>query len=512
MNRFTSSTTVRLVLVAVLCFGAGGATMYLVRKSDAPHPPAAQSPVSSAPSVEAMPAAAARGPLPDLVVPVSAELAQRAGIEVATVGHSSVRATLRVPGTVMPNQYRQVQVSSLVGGQVLRVSAELGDRVRRGAPMAQIFSSELAEAQTRYLSARAELAAADERLSRTKRLVAIGASSQQELEQTEADRTKLATDVEGVAAKLRLFGMSSAAIARLKSAADIGAAVTVTAPADGVITERTANQGVVVMPSTPMFVISSISPVWVIADVAERDLSRVRMGTPATVQADGAAPVIGKVVYISPDVRPETRTAQVRVETPNNGALRFGMLVNVELADSGTSAVLTVPDAAVQSLGGRSVVYLARADRPGEYIEREVTTGARGNGAVEIVSGLQPGDRVVTNGSFYVRAERERLGLRQAPQASTAAGSHRTVQVAITEAGFTPARVEVPAGSHVTLVMTRKVEATCGTDVVVGGRKAADSLPLNKPVSIDVGTVNRGEITFTCGMNMLKGTIVVQAP
>jgi membrane fusion protein, heavy metal efflux system len=506
MNAMAPTKTLRLVVIAILCFVAGGATVYVVLN---------RRPPSAAPtSVPAPPPAVVATPsserMPDLVVPIPADLASRAGIELVRVGHADVRSTLRVPGTVTPNQYQQTQVSSVVGGRVTSVTAQLGDRVRRGAPLAQIFSSELADAQTRYLAARAELSAVDERLRRTTRLVSIGAASQQELEQTQAERTKAATEVEGMASRLRLFGMSTASVGRLKSAADVASSITITAPSDGVVTERTANAGLVVMPSVPLLVISSLSPVWVIADIAERDVARVTVGMTTRVTVEGATTVPGKVVYISPDVRPETRTVQVRVETPNpTGQLRFGMLVTVELDGAKTSGGLSVPETAIQSIGDRSFVYVGKDGSPGAFIEREVTLGARSNGAVEITHGLTEGERVVSKGSFFVRAERERLGLRaQTPSASTT--PRRVVSIAVTAAGFEPPRVEVAAGTHVTLQFTRKVKETCATAVAVRGRKGTTELPLDTPVDIDLGTVPSGEIGFACGMDMLKGTVVVR--
>jgi membrane fusion protein, heavy metal efflux system len=502
----------RTIAVAVVCFALGGATVYFVNKRPADHVLPAGATAAPGPSMST-PTPSTPGAIADVTVPVPPELAQRAGIQTTTVGSGPVSAMLRVPGTVTPNQYQQVQVSSLVGGQITQVSAQLGDRVRKGMPLAQIFSSDLADAQTRYLSVRGELAAADERLQRTTRLVAIGAASQQELEQTQAERTKLATNVEGEAARLQLFGMTSAAVTRLKSAADISASLRLSSPADGVVTERTANPGAVVTPSVPLFVISSLSPVWVIAEVAERDLARVRVGATATVAMQDSRAAAGKISYISPDIRVETRTAQVRVETPNpDGRLRFGMLVSVEVPDAGggETASPSVPDGAVQSIAGRSFVYLVPQGRQGEFVEREVTTGARAQGAVEIVRGLSAGDVVVTTGSFYIRAERERLGLRQPPSsADPHSGQVRTIDVAVTAAGFAPAKVEVAAGTHVKLRVTRQVESTCGTDLVVAGKKVVDQLPLNKPVEVDLGLVTRGEVAFTCGMGMLKGSLVV---
>jgi membrane fusion protein, heavy metal efflux system len=516
VNGIQSSGLARILGVALVCFGLGGATVYLVVGRDrqtgaAPHPAGHQP--SPQPTGPAASAASGEESLGDVTVPVTADLVERAGIRTAAAARGAIASVLRVPATVTPNQYQQVQVAALVGGQITQVWAQLGDRVRKGAALAQIFSSDLADAQTRYLSARAELSAADERLQRTTRLVAIGAASQQELEQTQAERTKLATNVEGEAARLRLFGMPANAVTRLKSAADISATVTLSSPAAGVITERTANPGAVIMPSAPLFVISSLSPVWVIAEVSERDLPRVRVGAVTAILVEGRDDVRGKVAYVSPEVRAETRTAQVRIETPNpDGHLRFGMLVSVELTDGGSSsaATVTVPAGAVQSIGGHSFVYLVPPQRPGEFMEREVRVGARSNDSVEILSGVNPGDTVVTSGSFFLRAERERLGLRQsASGAASTSGPMQVVDVAVTASGFAPAKVEVASGTHVKLKVTRKVEATCGTDLMVAGRKATEALPLNQPVEVDLGVVTRGEITFSCGMGMLKGVLIV---
>lgn len=506
------SATLAVVATAVVCFGAGAATVYWFMR-----PPAASAPPAATPSSPsaAPPAAATSGPLPDVVIPIADDVARRAGIEVTTVSRGSVSDRVRLPGTVTPNQYQQVVVSAVTGGRITRVPAQLGDRVRRGTPLAEIYSSELSDAETRYLAARADLVAADERLNRTTRLVAIGAASQQELEQTQAERTKLANELEGAAARLRLLGLSSSAIAALKSAKDIAASITVTAPADGIVTERNANTGIVVAESAPLFTISSLSPVWVIADVHERDLARVRVGAPAVVTAEGEPPFTGKVAYISPDLRGETRTAQVRIEAPNpGGRMRFGMFVSVELASGSSAGGAVVPAAAVQQVAGRSFVYVQDALRPGTFIEREVTAGARVNGNVEILHGVQPGDVVVSAGSFFVRAEGERLGLRSAARDSVTAGAQgaaaaRTVRVQVTETGFTPASVEVAAGSRLTIEFLRETDKTCATEILVPARKIRQPLPLNQVTRVDLGVVS-GEVAFSCGMNMLKGTVVVR--
>ena len=126
-------------------------------------------------------------PLPDVVVTLSQEAMKRAGIELASVTRGAVSSAMHIAGTVESNAYKQVVVTPLVAGRVTRVLAELGDRVRRGQTLVQVFSPELADAQMKYLSAAAELEAHERELDRTTRLAAIGAASQQELERLHAE-------------------------------------------------------------------------------------------------------------------------------------------------------------------------------------------------------------------------------------------------------------------------------------------------------------------------------------
>src|SRR5690606_6033441 len=124
----------------------------------------------------------AKAPLPAVQVTLSEDATRRAETVVEPIASGTARDELRLPADVQPTAYRQVVVTPLVGGRVTHVSAELGDRVRRGETMAKIYSPPLAEAQTRYVSVRARLEAHDRELQRTERLVEIGSASRQELE------------------------------------------------------------------------------------------------------------------------------------------------------------------------------------------------------------------------------------------------------------------------------------------------------------------------------------------
>jgi RND family efflux transporter MFP subunit len=162
-----------------------------------------------------------------------------------------------------------------------------------------------------------------------------------------------------------------------------------------------------------LFAVVDHSSVWVVVDVYEKDFTGVRAGVPAriTTKALADAVIPGRVSYIDPQVNAETRTVRVRVEVPNpRHELRLGMFVDVTLDTPGVRAVALIPRAAVQNVGARTVVYLADPKQPGRFVEREIRLGDRSANDVAVLGGVQPGDAIVTDGSFAVRAERDRLG------------------------------------------------------------------------------------------------------
>ena len=385
-----------VLLVGGVCLVAiGFATGYGLRPE-----PRAPSPESRVPE-----------PLPDAVVTLTPEMAARAGIKAALAEEGTATALLRMPGVVQPNAYKEVAVTSLVSGRIVQARGELGQRVAVGEVLATIYSPEMADAQTAFIVARADQVAHRQRQTRTQRLAAIGAVSREELELLEAERAMHDAAVEKARARLTLLGIPEERAQRLAGPQDVVTAIDVRAPLAGVVTRRTANSGLNIDPSTPLFTIVDLSTVWVIADLYERDFAKVRVGSPATITS-GAYPELtlhGRVNYIDPQVQPETRTARLRVEVPNpSGLLRFGMYVDVNAGESTRAGVL-VPAAAVQFVGAQAVVYVVSADQPGRFVERNVDVGVPSGDRVSVTAGLQPGERVVIEGVFFLRAETERL-------------------------------------------------------------------------------------------------------
>lgn len=406
-------------LIAIALLAAGAGATYLLMRSDAAtggHAGDVSAPAGAQPS-PAPSAATSNSPLPDVIVPLSQDAAERAGIVVAPVTSGTSATEIRLPAVVEPNAYRQVVVTPLVAGRVTKVGPALGDRVRRGHTLAEIYSPALADAHTRYVSAQTLLDAHDRELQRTRKLVEIGAASRQELEKIHAEHAAQTAAVQSARAQLELLGVSASALENAASGHKVSATINVPAPIDGVVTERGANVGLNVDTATKLFTVVDLSTVWVVADLYEQDSARVRVGDEAAITTSARPDVTrrGRVSYIDPQVSADTRTAKVRIEVPNpGGELRLGMYADVVVAGGPGTSAPRVRRAAVQNVGDRTVVYLAHPQEPGQFIEREVHLGRTSGEQVEVLSGVEPGDVVVTEGSFFVRAERERLGLRPA--------------------------------------------------------------------------------------------------
>jgi RND family efflux transporter MFP subunit len=512
-----------LAAVALLTAGAGAAYVVMRNGAGAGRHGATMPPPAAVQQAPAAAAGVSNGPLSDVVVPLSQDAAERAGIVVAPVGSGTSGTELRLPGVVEPNAYRQVVVTALVAGRVTKVGPALGDRVRRGETLAEIYSPALAEARTRYVSAQAMLDAHDRELQRTQKLVEIGAASRQELEKVHAEHAAQSAAVQSARSQLELLGVSTSALDKMAPDHNVGATIKVPAPIDGVVTERGANVGLNADQATKLFTVVDLSTVWVVANLYEKDFPRVRVGTDAAITTSARPDLTlrGRVSYIDPQVSAETRTAKVRIEVHNpNGELRLGMYADVVVAGASGASAPRVPRSAVQNVGDRTVVYLANPRDPGKFIEREVRLGQTSGEHVEVVSGVQPGDTVVTAGSFFVRAERERLGLRPAANrqgaapASTSDGRSgepaQTARVVVSEQGYEPAKVTLRAGTPARITFVRTTDKTCGTEVVFPSLNIKRALPLNEPIVIEFTPARSGDIAFACGMNMLKGVVVVQ--
>jgi len=322
----------------------------------------------------------------DSTLTITPEQVQRAGIKIETVGERiSTEATgQQTTGVVQPNSYRETPVMSLVGGIVRSVGPELGQNVRKGQTIAIVSSNDLADAQSKYLAALAELGEHHKHHARTEKLVAIGAASREELEMAASKLKAAESEVANLRQRLLLLGLSSQRLNALRSTSQISSDVSLPAPASGTVTSRTVNSGEVIEANKELLRVTDLSSVWVVGQVYEKDLGKVHIGSGASITTDAYPGRVfrGQISYVDPKVDPQTRTAQVRIELANPGQqLKIGMYVNVAFAALGGqgSSVPVVPVAAVQNLGNRQVVFVVMSD-PNVFAMRPLRVGPENNG------------------------------------------------------------------------------------------------------------------------------------
>jgi cobalt-zinc-cadmium efflux system membrane fusion protein len=321
------------------------------------------------------------------------------------------------------------------------------ERTQNLATINQPGNAELEQATKQRRAAEAALNEARSRYERTARLIAIGAASREELEQdttklrtaeaelqeasqrevratqllpispqvrsaTEEALNKLRNSESELAAtrqRLILYGMPPSRVDSLRSASQVTSELAVPAPISGTVTARSINIGEVVEANKELMRITDLSSVWVIAQVFERDLARLRVGSGANVTSDAFPNRLfrGQISYIDPQLDEATRTAKVRVEIANpDRALKIGMYVRVAFGALGNAerTVPVVPTAAVQNINGQQIVFVPTSD-PNVFELRPVRLGSESEGRYQVLEGLTVGDKVVTNGSFALRAE-----------------------------------------------------------------------------------------------------------
>jgi Cu(I)/Ag(I) efflux system membrane fusion protein len=320
-------------------------------------------------------------------VTVPPDRAQLLGIRSEPVGSGFRGGTLRTVGLVAMDERRRQVVHAKYEGYVEKLHVDFtGKPVRQGQPLLAIYSPELVAAQKEYLVARS----AQARLSDS----GVPGVARSGAELAEASRQRL-----------RAFDVSAEEIAALERTGTARRTITLRSPVSGVVVEKTAFEGMKVSPADRLYQIADLSRVWVLADVYEKDLDAVRVGARArvTLAAQPGGEWRGTVTFVSPIVKPETRTVEARIEVDNvGGILKPDMFADVSLEGT-PSAALTVPDSAVIQTGERTLVFVDKGQ--GRYEPREVALGARVAGGYEVVRGLVAGERVVVSANFLLDSE-----------------------------------------------------------------------------------------------------------
>lgn len=309
-------------------------------------------------------------------------------------------------GEVGVNEEAYTEVGSAVSSRAIKILASPGDSVRRGQPLVELQSPELGRAIADYRSAwaRAELARA---AVARKRELAGRVVPMREVQEAEADARAAEADLQAALASLRALGFSET---DLHSQDGEEATLVVRSPMAGTVIERNVVPGQMTEPSKPLFRIGDLSRLWLTVHAFERDAVRIRAGTDARVSFPALPGRVftGKVALVGRQVDMASRTIPVRIEVDNSGALlRPGMsaTAGVRLGDTG-GVIVAVPAASLQRMQDEWRVFIPKSE--GAFEMRTVGRGRDLGGEVEVISGLRPGEDVVVEGAFLLKAEAEK--------------------------------------------------------------------------------------------------------
>jgi Cu(I)/Ag(I) efflux system membrane fusion protein len=353
------------------------------QKSDCPICGMDLVPATIAPGRSAPPAA---GGVPGLVpVELSSERIQLMGMQTAAAAVEPLATSLRAVGFVTANESGLMSINTRYSGWVENLPvAQSGQLVQKGDVLATVYSPELVNAQTVFLNT----------------IKWAGPKN------PSAQGPVLASDLErDPRQRLELLGVAPQDIDTIADAGLPMRAVPVRAPGRGYVARKNAVKGIFVQAGTELFQLADLSTVWVLIDVYESDLGRVRLGQKAIFEP-AAAPgqrFTGRVQFIYPALNTGSRTLQARVELGNPRLeLRPGMFGDVTL-ETGAAEAVVIPAEALVDTGEHRYVFVDRGE--GRFEPRAVTTGASGGGKVAILTGLQAGERVVVKANFLLDSE-----------------------------------------------------------------------------------------------------------
>jgi Cu(I)/Ag(I) efflux system membrane fusion protein len=320
-------------------------------------------------------------------VRISPDRLQTLGVQTERAASRTISSTIRAVGTVEVSERSLYTISPKFEGWITTLFVNTtGTAVRRGQPLAAVYSPELVTAQQEYRSA-------------AEALKSMG-------DATREARAGMQALVDGGLQRLRNWDIDDAELAELEKGKEASQSLTLRSRADGVVIEMKARNGMRFMPGEPLFQIADLSNVWVVARVYEQDLGSVRAGQAATVSftAYPGRPFTGQVGFVYPTIDAGTRTARIRIELQNeDGLLKPDLYGTVEIEAGGNVAAVAIPESAVLDSGTRKLVLVDLGG--GAFEPREVEVGPRGDGYVEVVSGLAAGQPVVVNGNFLIDAE-----------------------------------------------------------------------------------------------------------
>ncbi len=318
---------------------------------------------------------------------LSTEKIQKLGVRTEAAQLRTLERQVRAAGRIEPDERRLFSIAPKFEGYVEHLHVNVtGQWVTKGQPLFEVYSPELVSAQREY---------------------ALAAQGQESLKGAgDAALMSMTQLAQSALARLRNWDISEAQIKALTRSGEARRSVSFLSPVSGVVMEKKAVQGMRFMPGETLYQVADLSSVWIIADVFEQDIALVKSGqhARALVSAYPDKAFAGRVTYVYPTLKAETRTVQVRVELANPGLLlKPGMFAQVELATPAHSAQVSVPVSAVIDSGRRQVVLVQQG--AGRFEPREVKLGLRSDDYVQVLVGVKEREQVVVSANFLIDAE-----------------------------------------------------------------------------------------------------------
>ena len=337
---------------------------------------------------------------------LTTEEATKAGIKVEPIKAEKLASSISVTATIQADQDRIARVSPRTEARITSAPAKLGDRVRAGQVLASLDSVDVGEAYANLVQAQSELRIAEADLQRAQSLVADEIIPRKDFLRAQSEREKASAAVRAASDKLRMLGGNPGAAGRGVSG------FSVTSPFAGTVIEKKATVGDLASPSEPLFTVADLSRVWIVADLPEAAISKVRVGAQAKVAVPSYPSEMfgGRVSHIGAVLNKETRTVAARIEVPNaDGRLKPDMFATATIEVSGDNReVISLPDPAIVIMQGQPSVFVFEQ---GAYVAKPVQPGERAGGRTTVTSGIKPGEQVVTAGAYELKARKQKSQL-----------------------------------------------------------------------------------------------------
>ena len=364
------------------------------------------------------------------VVELNPEAQKNASLTLASVREQKIQEMIKATGVVSPDETRVAHIFPLAQGIAEKPYVRLGDHVQAGQSLLLYDNIELGETVGEHLSLhgevdreKAQLQVARKSVERANTLIGVEAISPRDYELRKAEELQAEAAVQSKEAelarseeKLHRFGLTEDQVKQLRLSGEGHRTAShniLRAPFAGVITKYDVSQGESVAREKELFTLVDTSSVWVLGDIYEKDLGRVpgHGDCLVTVSSYPDERFRGQITYLSDFLDPSSRTAKLRCVVPNkDGRLKLEMFADVFIPTTSVAAAAVVPGAALQDVEGKPVVFVQRDAT--HFEKREVRLGERGEQETQILSGVRPGEKVVTAGSFYLKSAlmREQIG------------------------------------------------------------------------------------------------------